>query len=60
MKHNIGITVAAVGLLFTIIGTTLFENNQYLRYGVVGFGVLLTVYGAYKADKERKLKRKSD
>ncbi|MCC8358920.1 hypothetical protein [Salinimicrobium sediminilitoris] len=55
MKNNIGITVAAIGLLLSISGPTLFEQNQFLKYTFLGLGVLLAIYGAYKADKERKL-----
>lgn len=58
MKNNIGITVASIGVLLTILGLTLFDNNSILKYGSLGLGVLLAIYGAYKADKERKLQKK--
>ncbi len=57
MKNNIGITVAAVGLLCTICAPTIFENNIYIQYGASGLGVLLSIFGAFKADREGKFNR---
>lgn len=54
MKNNIGITVASIGLLLSIIAPTLFEDQLTFKYGVLILGVALTILGAYNADKERK------
>lgn len=55
MKNNIGFTVAAIGILLSISGPTLFEENLFPKYIFLGLGILLAIYGAYKADRERKL-----
>lgn len=55
MKNNIGITVAAIGILLSISGPTLFKENLFPKYIFLGLGVLMAIYGVYKADKERKL-----
>jgi len=60
MKNNIGITVASIGILLSMAGTTIFENNVILQYSALVLGILLAVFGAFKADKERKLSRKSN
>lgn len=53
MKNNMGIMVAAFGLLCSICSSTVFEDNQFLEYIFLGSGVLLAIYGIYKADIER-------
>ncbi|WP_029035052.1 hypothetical protein [Salinimicrobium terrae] len=57
MKNNIGLIVAAIGLLFTICAPTLFDTDLILKYGTLGLGVGITVFGTYKANKERKFGR---
>lgn len=56
MKNNSGITVATMGLILTMLGPTLFEENKFLKYSFLVLGVLLALFSVYKADKERKLK----
>lgn len=57
MKNNIGITVASIGMLFSVFASNFFEGSTLLW--ISGFGVVLAIYGAFKADSERKLKPKN-
>ncbi|MDY8136341.1 hypothetical protein [Aquimarina sp. 2201CG5-10] len=55
-KKDSGTIIASIGMLFSIFGMTIFESNKTLQYIALGLGVAFTIYGTYKADKERKAK----
>ncbi len=54
MKNNKGTTLLVIGMMFTALGTTIFSNNDFLKFTGLILGVLFSVYSVFVSDKFRK------
>lgn len=54
MKNNKGTTLLVIGMMFTALGTTIFSDNDFLKYTGLVLGVLFSVYSVFVFDKIRK------
>lgn len=54
MKNNKGTTLLVIGMMFTALGTTIFFNNDFLKYTGLILGLLFSIYSVFVFDKIRK------
>ncbi len=59
MKKNKANGLFMIGMLFTILGLTIFTESKYLRYISLSLGVILTIYSVIKENRERKKSKNS-
>lgn len=58
MKKNNGTTFMIIGLVFTILGLTIFDENKIFQYSALILGVILTIYSVFVSDKWKKEHKK--
>jgi len=47
-------TLFMIGMLFTILGLTVFTESKYLRYESLSLGVILIICSVYRGSKKNK------
>ncbi|MEO9872114.1 hypothetical protein [Ekhidna sp.] len=54
MKKDKSTSLVIIGIMFSTLGLTIFNENQILQYISLGLGVLIGIYAAFKSDRDRK------